>query len=76
MKKTDKNEPTDELREEYDVSKMSGVVRGKYAECYKEATNIVMLAPDVAEAFPTEDAVNEALRLLINVAKSSSRKAS
>lgn len=76
MKRTDKPEIDDELREEYDVSKMKGVVRGKYAERYKQGSNIVVLAPDVAEAFPDEESVNEALRLLISVAKSASRKAS
>lgn len=76
MKKTNKPEANDELREEYDISKMQGVVRGKYTEQYKEGSNIVMLAPDVAKAFKNEKEVNEALRLLMNIAKSSSRRAS
>jgi hypothetical protein len=42
----------------------------------REGSNIVVLAPDVAEAFPNEEAVNDALRLLMSVAKSTSRKAS
>ncbi len=59
----------DELRDEYDFSQLEGGERGKYLERYREGTNLVLLAPDVAEAFPTEQAVNEALRLLIKVAK-------
>ena len=52
----------DEIRPEYDFRKMDGVVRGKYADAYKEHLRIVRLADDVALAFPTEAAVNNALR--------------
>ena len=52
----------DEMRAEYDFS---GGVRGKYAKRYAEGTNIVVLEPDVAEAFPTGRAVNAALRRAI-----------
>ena len=76
MKKINRSGNDDDLREEYDLSKMEGVVRGKYAQRYKEGSNIIVLAPDVAKAFPNTEAVNEALRLLMNVAKSSSRRAS
>ena len=69
MKKEIENEMEDELRPEYDFSKMSGGVRGKYAERYQSGTNLVLLEPDVAEAFPTEESVNEALRLLMQVAQ-------
>ncbi|MBD2072335.1 hypothetical protein H6F86_00100 [Phormidium sp. FACHB-592] len=62
-------EMNDELRPEYDLSQMEGGVRGKYIDCYRAGTNLVLLAPDVAQAFPTEDAVNEALRLLMQVAR-------
>jgi hypothetical protein len=44
-------------------------VQGKYADRYREGTNLVLLAPDVAEAFPTDEAVNEALRLVIRLRK-------
>jgi hypothetical protein len=44
---------------------MSGGVRGKYAERVRQSTNIVVLEPDIAKAFPTEDAVNGALRALL-----------
>ena len=59
----------DELRAEYDLSQLQGGVRGKYVKCYSEGTNLVLLAPDVAEAFPSEEAVNDALRLLMKIAK-------
>ncbi len=62
-------EMEDELRPEYDFSRLSGGVRGKYVERYRAGTNLVLLDPDVAQAFPTEDAVNEALRLLMQVAQ-------
>jgi hypothetical protein len=62
-------EMEDELRPEYDFSQLKGGVRGKYIEHYRAGTNLVLLDPDVAQAFPTEDAVNEALRLLMQVAQ-------
>ena len=66
MKTKSKGEKADELRPEYDLGQLlQGGVQGKYAARYREGTNLVLLAPDVAEAFPTEDAVNEALRLVI-----------
>ena len=58
----------DELRPEYDLSQLKGGVRGKYASKYKEGTNLVFLAPDVAEVFKDNESVNEALRLLIKIA--------
>ena len=59
----------DDLRPEYKLSALKNKVRGKYAERYKEGTNVVLLAPDVAAAFPDSDSVNTALRLLIDVAQ-------
>ncbi len=44
-------------------------VRGKYAAAFVRGTNRVLLAPDVARAFPTEEAVNEALRLVVRLAE-------
>lgn len=69
MKKKSNVEVADELRPEYDFSKLNDGVRGKYAERYHAGTNLVLLDPDVAEAFPTDEAVNEALRLLLRAAK-------
>lgn len=57
--------PSDDLREEYDFSQMIGGVRGKYFAEYQKGTNLVLLAPDVAEKFQTSQAVNEALRHLV-----------
>lgn len=60
----------DELRAEYDLkSLLKGGVRGKYAKRYREGTNLVLLEPDVAKAFPNEKAVNEALRLVMELNK-------
>lgn len=70
MKKETNSEFDDELRPEYDFTQLEGGVRGKYVERYREGTNLVLLAPDVAQAFPTAESVNEALRLLIRLAKS------
>ncbi|WP_456408921.1 hypothetical protein [Caldithrix abyssi] len=61
MKK--KNEVNDIL-EEYDFS--SGI-RGKYAKRYKEGANIVLIEPDIAQYFPDQESVNEALRSLIKI---------
>ncbi len=69
MKKAGTEKEEDELRPEYDLSKLKGKVRGKYAERYRAGTNLVLLEPDVATAFPDAKAVNEALRLLIKVAQ-------
>jgi len=63
-------EMKDELRSEYDLkSLLKGGVRGKYAKKYREGTNLVLLEPDVAKAFPNEKAVNDALRLVIKLNK-------
>ena len=68
MKKEPGNE--DELRPEYNLRELlQGGIRGKYARRYEEGTNIVLLAPDVADAFPSEEAVNEALRLVMRLSK-------
>lgn len=57
-----------DMRDEYDFSKG---VRGKYAERFKEGTNLVLLDPDVAKAFPNARSVNEALRRLLGSSSSS-----
>ncbi len=63
-------EQADELRPEYDLAALlKHAVRGKYAAQYKAGTNLVLLAPDVANAFPDERAVNAALRLVMQLAK-------
>jgi len=62
---------SDELRPEYGREELGQGVRGKYIESYRKGTNLVLLSPDVARAFPTEEAVNDALRSLIDIAKKS-----
>lgn len=66
----------DDLRDEYDETLLKNGVRGKYVQRLAVGSNIVRLAPDVAAAFPNEEAVNEALRLLLHVAKTTVRQAS
>ena len=70
MKNEVSTDMEDELRPEYDLRELlKGGVRGKYVERYRAGVNVVLLAPDVAQAFPTEDAVNEALRLVMRISK-------
>jgi len=66
MNQENKVEGVDEMEAEYDIR---GGVRGKYAEQYRQGTNLVLLDADVAAAFPDTAAVNRALRLLIEVAR-------
>ena len=63
----DKTELNDELRSEYDETLLKNGIRGKYAKQYAAGTNIVRLDPDIAAAFPSEKAVNEALRFVLKV---------
>jgi hypothetical protein len=63
------NEMEDELQPEYDFTQLEGGVRGKYVDRYRSGTNLVLLDPDVAKSFPNENAVNEALRLLMQIAQ-------
>ena len=66
MKK--QTELNDELRPEYDMKALlKGGVRGKYAPRYRAGTNLVLLEPEVAKAFPNEKAVNEALKLVMKL---------
>ncbi|MGB3491131.1 MAG: hypothetical protein WBA57_00275 [Elainellaceae cyanobacterium] len=69
MKKEVENEMEDELRSEYDFAQMQSAVRGKYVEQYQAGTNLVLLDPDVAQAFPDAATVNATLRLLMQVAE-------
>ena len=66
MKKPTSSRDQDEMRPEYDFS---GGVRGKYADRYRRGTNVVLLDPEIAEAFPDSDSVNAALRALLAIAK-------
>jgi hypothetical protein len=55
-----------DMLEEYDFS---NAVRGKHAERYAQGTNVVVLAPDLAELFPDSASVNGALRLLVRAGR-------
>ena len=69
MKKR-RNRMNDDLRPEYDLRQLlKGGVRGKYAKRYHAGTNLVLLDPDVRRAFRSERAVNDALRLVIELRK-------
>jgi len=59
----------DDIRSEYDFASMPGGVQGKYVNQYRAGTNLVLLDPAVARAFPTDAAVNQALRAVLSAAK-------
>jgi hypothetical protein len=61
----------DDLRPEYDFSSLKGGVRGKYYRRFHAGTNIVRLEPDLARVFPTDEAVNEALRTVVRASRAS-----
>jgi hypothetical protein len=63
----------DDVRPGYDFSALGKPVRGKYYKAAIAGSNLVLLDPDVAKAFPTPEAVNKALRLLADVAAEASR---
>jgi len=68
MKRKSKGETADELCPEYDLATLlKDGERGKYAKPYRQGTNLVLLSPGVAKAFPTDGGVNEALRLVIQL---------
>jgi len=46
---------------------MKGGVRGKYAARYRAGANLALLDPELASAFPTDDAVNQALRAVLDL---------
>jgi len=69
-----KKDSKDELREEYDLSKLKNRVRGKYVERYRQGTNLILLEPEIAKAFPDAESVNNALRMLMQVAENQSQK--
>ena len=73
MKKNSVKESADEMRREYDFSRMKGDVRGKYARRFQAGTNLVRLEPDVAKVFADDESVNEALRSLIKIAESKAK---
>ena len=71
MKKAARAKRDPDMLAEYDFSQG---VRGKYAKRYTEGTNLVVLSPDVAEFFPDSEAVNAALRALVDIARKTVNK--
>lgn len=69
MRKESAQAVEDDLRPEYDLSQLKGGVRGKYYQQVKAGTNLVLIEPDLARAFPDDESVNRALRLLLSAAK-------
>jgi hypothetical protein len=65
MKKGKSERKEADLLPEYDLSKLKGGVRAKHLKRYQAGTNLALLAPDVRAAFPTDEAVNKALRTLM-----------
>ena len=63
--KKDKTAPEDDLKDEYDPAELGKGVRGKYLERYRAGTNLALLDPEIRAAFPTDEAVNRALRTLM-----------
>jgi hypothetical protein len=70
MKKVKSQAADDEMRPEYDFT---GAERGKYYDRFRQSSNVVLLEPDVSEAFPNSAAVNQALRALASAARKSVR---
>ena len=71
MKKASNKKSHPDMLKEYDFSKG---VRGKYAQRYAEGSNVVVLPPDLAQAFPTAEAVHDALRGLVSLAQKAATK--
>jgi hypothetical protein len=59
------------MRKEYKREDLGKGTRGKYFQEYRKGTNLVLLSPDVAAAFPDDASVNEALRSLLRIARRS-----
>lgn len=64
-----KSEPIDDLRPEYDCASLGVGIRGKHFQERQNGTNVAFLTPEVRNAFPTDDELNEALQMLIRIAK-------
>ena len=69
MKMDEIDEMHDDLRSEYKRSDFGEMVKGKYAQRLRMGSNIVLLEPEIASAFPTDQAVNEALRMVMKMAE-------
>jgi hypothetical protein len=72
MKKESAAKRGDEMRKEYNLSKLAGGVRGKYYRRATAGTNLALIDPDLANVFPDSQAVNRALRVLADAAQTAS----
>ncbi len=72
MKKELVAKRSDDMRKEYDLSKLTGGVRGKYYRRATAGTNLVLIEPDLINIFPDSEAVNRALRALAGAAQTAS----
>jgi len=69
MKKANRKSAS-RLRSKYGFASLEDVVRSLYLKRYRAGTNLILLDPELAKAFPTEDAVNDALRSFLRMTKS------
>lgn len=74
MKKSSQKKNSNELRPEYDLSKLKGGVRGKYYRRASTGTNLVLIEPELTEVFPDTESVNRALKLLADTAASATER--
>ena len=63
-----------DLRDEYDLANITVLPRGRYAPSRRAGRNIIVLAPDIVASFPTDESVNEALRLVLQIAALASQR--
>ena len=68
MRKASAKSMTDDLRAEYDLTKLKGGVQGKYYQRARRGTNLVLVEPELAKVFPDAASVNRALRVLRDAA--------
>ena len=71
MKKQFEIEHDPDMLGDYDFSQG---MRGKYVQRFAQGSNVVVLSPDVAEIFPDSESVNNALRMLVEIAGKSTSK--
>jgi hypothetical protein len=69
MKKASAKTKDDDLRPEYDLSRLRGGVRGKYYRQAVQGSNLVLIEPELSKIFPDAESVNRALRLLVDAAE-------
>jgi len=69
MKKANRKSAS-RLRSKHDIASLEGLVRSLYLKRHRVGTNLILLDPELAKAFPTEDAVNDALRSFLRITKS------